>query len=176
MIIDHRPAFFSFHQLHYVHQRHVLHVLAERSHQRRIAQLRPYIFHFVEKHHQQVVYAEFGLVLAFQYHVDAGMYAFQVRHHGAHHTARKPALQEQGRHMLVGGVHKVTEEVVYELLRHGARFHIGLHIDVGHPETLVTQHGLYGNNVRMHLSPRHGFHGHIYDIGSVFAYLEDGSH
>ena len=55
--------------------------------------------------------------------------------------------------MLVGGVHKVTEEIVYELLRHGARFHIGLHIDVGHPETLVTQHGLYGNNVRMHLSP-----------------------
>ena len=78
--------------------------------------------------------------------------------------------------MLVGGVHKVTEEVVYKLLRHGARFHIGLHIDVGHPETLVAQHGLYGNNVRMHLSPRHGFHGHIYDIGSVFAYLEDGSH
>ena len=139
--------------MHHVHQRHVLDVLAERSHQRRITQLGPYIFHFIEKHYQQVVYAEFGLVLAFQYHVDTGVHAFQVCHHGTHHTARKSALQEQGRHMLVGGVDKVTEEVVYEFLRHGTCFHIGFHVDVGHLEAFIAQHGLYGNNVRMHLSP-----------------------
>ena len=95
VVVYHRPALFSLHLLHNVHQCHVLHILAERSHQRRITQLGPYIFHFVEKHHKQVVQTEFRLVPASQYHVDAGMHAFQIGHHGAHHTAWQAALQQK---------------------------------------------------------------------------------
>lgn len=49
----------------------------------------------VEKHHKQVVQTEFRLVPASQYHVDAGMHAFQIGHHGAHHTAWQAALQQK---------------------------------------------------------------------------------
>ena len=50
MVVYHRPALLSLYLLHEVHQSHILHILAERSHQRRIAQFGPYIFHFVEQH------------------------------------------------------------------------------------------------------------------------------
>ena len=63
MIIYHRPALLTFHQLHEVHQCYILHILTERRYQRRIPQLRPYVFHLVEEHHQQVVNAEFRFIL-----------------------------------------------------------------------------------------------------------------
>ena len=95
MVVYHRPTLLSLYLLHEVHQRHILHILAERSHQRRITQLGPYIFHFVEQHDEQVVQTEFRLVLTAQYHVDAGMHSLQVGHHGAHHATRQTALQQE---------------------------------------------------------------------------------
>ena len=73
---------------HYVHQCHVLHVLAEWSHQRRIAQLGPHIFYFVEQHHKQIVDAELRLIIIPKYHIDTGMYSFQIGHHRPHHPTR----------------------------------------------------------------------------------------
>ena len=176
VVVDHRPALFALHLRHDIHQRHILHILAEGGHQWRITQLGPYVFHLVEQHHQQVVDAQFRFALAFQYQVDAGMHAFQVGHHRAHHSARQSALQQQRRHVLVARIHEVAQEVVDELLRQRAGFHVGLHVDVGHLESLVAQHGLHRDNVGMHLSPRHGFHRHVDDVGSVLAHFQDGGH
>jgi hypothetical protein len=50
------------------------------------------------------------------------------------------------------------------------------HIDVGHLEAFVLQHGLYGDDVRMHLTPRKRLDGGIDDIGTVVTYLEDAGH
>ena len=63
MVVYHCPALFPFYQLHKIHQCNILHILTERSHQRRITQLRPHIFHFVEKHYQQIVKTKFRFVL-----------------------------------------------------------------------------------------------------------------
>ena len=78
--------------------------------------------------------------------------------------------------MFVGGIHEVAQEVVDERLRHGTGLHVSLHVDFGHLEAGILQHGLHGNDVRMHLAPRHRLHGHVNDVGAVFAHLEDGSH
>ena len=78
--------------------------------------------------------------------------------------------------MFIGGVHEITQELVNELLRHGTGFHVGFHVYVGHLETQVFQHGLHGDDVRMNLAPRHGFHRHIDDVGTVLTDFENGSH
>ena len=176
MVVYHRPAFFAFYLLHEVHQCHVLDILTEGRHQGRVTQLGPYVLHFVKQHHKQVVQAQLGLVLALQDHVDAGVHALQVGHHGAHHAARQAALQQEGRHVLVGRIHEVAQEVVDELLCHGACLHVGFHVDLRHLETGILQHGLHGDDIGMHLAPRHRLHGHVDDIGTILAHFEDGGH
>ena len=135
MVIYHCPAFFSFYQLHKIHQCNILHILAERSHQRRIAQLGPYIFHLIEKHYEQVVKTKFRFVLTPQYHIDSGMYPFQVCHHRTHHATRQTAFQKEGRHIFVGRIHEVAQKIIYKFLCHGTGLHIRFHINIGNSET-----------------------------------------
>ena len=78
--------------------------------------------------------------------------------------------------MFVGRIDEAAKPVVNELLCQGACLHIGIHIDVGHLEALVLQHGLHGDDVRMHLTPRERLNGGVNDIGTIVADLQDRSH
>ena len=176
VVVNHGPALFTFDELHEVHEGHVLDVLAEGGDEWGIAELGPDVFYFVEEHDEQVVQAEFGFALSLEQHVDAGVHAFEVGHHGAHHAAGQSAFEQQGGHVFVGGVHEVSQEVVDEALRHAACLHVGFHVDVGHLEAGIAQHGLYGDDVGVNLTPGHGFHGYVDDVGAVFADFEDGGH
>ena len=95
IVVNHCPTLFTLHTLHHIHQGHILHILAKWSNQRRIAELRPYIFHFFEKHHYKVVKQHWFLALSFQYEIYTRMHALQVGHHRTHHTTRKTATEQQ---------------------------------------------------------------------------------
>ena len=69
-------------------------------------------------------------------------------------------------------VDEVSQPVVDELLGEGTCLHVSVHIDFLDLEALVLQHGLYGDDVRMNLSPREWFDGGIDDVGTVVTYLE----
>ena len=161
---------------HDVHQGDVLHILAERGHERRITDLRPYIFNLFEEFDHQVVERNFGFAVVAEVHVDGGVDALEVGHHGTHHAARKAAAHEQGGEVMVGRLDEVAQEVVDELLREGAGFHIGLHVDVLHLETGILEHGADGDHVGMDLAPGERFHGYVEHIDTGLGGLEHRSH
>ena len=78
--------------------------------------------------------------------------------------------------MFVGRVHKVTKEIIDELLCHGTRLHIGFHINIRYTKTGIFQHGLYRDHVRMNFSPGHRFHGYINNISTILTNFKNGSH
>ena len=78
--------------------------------------------------------------------------------------------------MLVRRIHEIAEEVIYKLLRQGTSMHVGFHVDVRYQKALVLQHGLHGDDIRMHLPPRHRFHGHVNDVRPGLAYFKNGGH
>ena len=78
--------------------------------------------------------------------------------------------------MLVGGVDKVAQPVVYEFLSQRAGLHVGVHIQFLHLEALVLQHALHGDNVWVYLAPTERLYGGVYNIGTVITHLEDAGH
>ena len=104
------------------------------------------------------------------------MDARQVGHHGTHHATGQTATEQQRRGNLVLRLDEITQEVVHELLRERAGFHVGVHVNVGDFKAGITKHGLHRNHVRVDHTPREGFHGHIDDVGAVTANLQHGSH
>ena len=175
-IVHHDEAALALCHREQVHQGDVLGVLAERCHQWRIADHRPYVLHLVEQGHEHVVGVQFGFALLLAQVVDGSLYAAQVGHHGPHHAAGQTAAEQEAGHVLVGGVDEVAEPVVDELLGEGTGLHVGVHVDFGHVEAFVLQHGLYGDDIRVHLAPGEGLDGRIDDVGTVVAHLEDACH
>ena len=104
------------------------------------------------------------------------MYARKIGHHTAHHTTGQTTTKQQRAHQLVGGVDKVAQPLVNELLCQCARLHVSAHIDFGNIETFVLQHALHRDNVGMNLTPRQWFDGRIDDIGTVVAHFQYRSH
>ena len=78
--------------------------------------------------------------------------------------------------MLVGRIDEVAQPVVDELLREAASLHIRVHINIGHLEAFVLQHGLYGDDIGMNLTPRQWLDGGIDDVGTIVTNLQDRGH
>ena len=175
-VVHHHVASLALFEREQVEERDVLHVLRERRHQRWIAHARPHVFHLVEEFHEHVVGRKFGLALLLSLLVDDAHDAAEVRHHRAHHATRQSAAEQERRHVLVARIDEVAEPVVDEFLRERAGFHVGVHVDVGHVESLVSQHRLHADDVGMHLSPRKRLDGRVDDVGAVFADFENRCH
>ena len=150
--------------------------MAERRHKTRRTEHRPNTLYFVEQLYQQLVLAQFLLAFLLEVGVDSGVHAFEVRHKTSHHTARKTAAYQQGRHESVLRIDPITQEIIDELLRQAARLHIGLHIDVLYEEACVFEHGLNGDDIRMHLTPTQRLHRYVQHIAAGFGYFEHRSH
>ena len=137
---------------------------------------RPYVFDFFEQFHHEVVERHFGFAVVAEIHVHGRMDALEVGHHGAHHAARQAAAHEQGGEVMVGRLDEVAQEVVDELLREGAGFHIGLHVDVLDLETGILEHGADGDHVGMDLTPGERFHGHVEHIDACLGRFQHRSY
>ena len=175
ILIDGSPARLALEDVHEVHESRVLDILAERRHERRITEARPYIFHFLEKHDHELVESQFSLALRAEGCVDGTMKAFEVGHHRAHHSARKTASDKKRTHVRVVRVDPVSEEVVNELLGQGANFHIGVHVQVLHLKSVRLQHFTYRDDIRMDLAPRQRLHRDVEVIRTGTRHLQHRS-
>ena len=161
---------------HNVHQGDILGVLAEGGHQGRITEHGPDKLNFLEELHQQVVERHFRLAALLESHVDGVVHATEVGHHRPHHAARQTAADEQRAADFVLRVDIEAEEVVDKRLGEPTGFHIGVHVDIGHHETGIFQHGLHGDDIGMHHTPRQGFHSYVDNVGTCFGHFEGGGH
>ena len=78
--------------------------------------------------------------------------------------------------MFVGRIDEIAQPVVDELLRKRACLHVGIHVDFLNLKTLVFQHRLHRDNVRVHLAPRQRLDGRVDDVGTVVAHFENRGH
>ena len=104
----------------------------------------------------------------------AALNPFEVGHHRAHHSSGQAAAYEQGAHLGVGRVDPVAEEVVDEFLGEAADFHVGVHVDVLHEESVGAHHLLDGYHVGMNLAPCERLHGYVEVVGSCARHLKHG--
>ena len=91
VFVDRGPARLVIEHVEEIHQGGVLHILAERGHERRIAQTRPDILNLLEKLDHQGVKAHFRTAVRPLGSVDRTLETLQVSHHRTHHSARKTA-------------------------------------------------------------------------------------
>ena len=175
ILVDCRPARLTLEDVHQVHQGGVLHILAERCHEWRITETRPYIFYFLEQHDHQLIKAELILALSPERCIDSPMEAFQVSHHGSHHTARQTAAYKQGTHMRVVRVDPVSEELVDEFLGQTADFHVCVHVQILHLEPVGFHHFADSDYVRMDFPPAERFDSHIKIVSACTGHLQHGS-
>ena len=80
IIGNHSPTVFAFLHSHHIHHGKVLHILAERSHQRRITDTRPYIGNFVEQLNQKLVLRHKRQIMLCLIFVDRFQIRFEVCH------------------------------------------------------------------------------------------------
>ena len=114
VLVDGRPARLVAEHVEQVHQRRVLHILAERGHERRIAEPRPNVLNLLEELDHQRVQRHFRASMGPLRRVDRALEAPEVGHHRAHHAARQPAAHQERGHLPVGRVDPVAEEIVDE--------------------------------------------------------------
>ena len=153
IIGNHSPTFFSFFHCHHVHHGEVLHVLAERSHQWRITDTRPYVSYFIKELDEQLVLRHKRQIVFCLIFIDRFQIGFEIGHQTTHHTAGKSGSNQQGVHQAVFRADIQAEEVVHKFLNHAAHFHVGFHIDFGHLISGVFQHCLHAKQVSVTCSP-----------------------
>ena len=175
VFVDSGPSRFAVEHVHQVHERSILHILAERCNKWWITKSWPYILDFIEELDHQCIQAYFRTSMSTLGSIDSSLEAFKIGHHGAHHSSRKAAAYEQGRHKFVGRVNPISEEVIDELLSKTAHFHIGVHVQILNEEAVGTHHFTDGDNVRMNLAPRQRLYRNIQIISTCTCYFQHGS-
>ena len=176
VIGNHTPAFLAFLHSNDVHHGKVLDVLAERSHQRGITHARPNICHFVEQLDEQFILLHEGQVAFCLVFVDGLQIGFQVCHQTAHHATRQSGTNQQGVHQAVARADVQAKEVVHKLLDECAYLHICLHIDFGHLEACILQHGLHTEQVGMSRTPGKRLHAYVDIVATRFAHFKNTCH
>ena len=159
-----------------VHQRDVLHILAERGHQWWIAHTRPHISHLSEELDEQVIRRQLWLTFLLAKVIDGPPDTSQVSHHRPHHSPWKTAGQQEGAHELILRIDEIAQPVIDKLLCQGTCLHISVHVDLRDIKASMLQHALYGNHVRVHLTPRQWLNGCVNDIRAIVAHFQDACH
>ncbi len=85
--------------------------------------------------------------------VYSALEAFEVSHHGSHHTTGKTATDQKRGHLGVGRIDPVSEEVVDEFLGQPSHFHVCVHVEILYGKAICLHHLSYGNHIGMDFAP-----------------------